>query len=69
MEDGVLHSGRIEMLQHLGFVLSPERPGVLDLFAEGFGEIVKVNPVPHGVDELCGGFIVVIVGRKGSWRC
>ena len=54
LEHGILHSRRLQVLQHFGLVLSPERPGVLDLLAEGLGEIVEMNPVTDGVYEIVG---------------
>ena len=64
LEHGILHSRRFQVLQYFGLVLSPERPGVLDLLAEGLGEIVEVNPVADGVDEIVGGLRSLC-----SWCC
>ena len=67
MENGVLETGDVQLFENGGFVRGPKSSSVLDLLAEGFSEVVKVDPVTHGVHEFVRGFAVCGErSRRGS---
>lgn len=69
LENGVLETRDVQLFENGSFVRRSKGSSVLDLLAEGFGEVVEVDPVTHGVHEFVRGFAVCGERSRRGGHC